>query len=312
MPITLPPISRRRFLVGAVAAGAAVGLRGRWGWGAEAGRDANRLALLSDTHIDADAMKINREVNMTDHLRIVVERLRAMAKEDGAPSAVLVNGDLAFLKGEAADYAAFAGLVRPLREAGWPLHLSMGNHDHRERFWAGVGQDQSPGPVEQKHVMTFEMPAADWVILDSLEKTNSTPGVLGEAQLAWLAKVLDGKSDKPAVVMVHHNPELSRLVDAATTQPAKVNGLTDTRALFDVLMPRKRVKALVYGHSHRWACAKHDGLHLINLPAVSYAFGKEPAGWVDCRMQAGGMRLELRCVDESDPRNGEVVEAGWR
>ena len=49
MPIHLPPISRRRFLAGSLAAGA--GLLLPRSAAAEAKVDPNRWALLADTHV---------------------------------------------------------------------------------------------------------------------------------------------------------------------------------------------------------------------------------------------------------------------
>ena len=59
MPITLPAVSRRRFL--AASAAATAGLLTRHNaFGVESAVDPSRFALLSDTHIDAD---VAREVD---------------------------------------------------------------------------------------------------------------------------------------------------------------------------------------------------------------------------------------------------------
>ena len=50
MPIYLPPISRRSFLAGSLAAGAGI-LLGRDVCGAERKTDPHRWVLISDTHI---------------------------------------------------------------------------------------------------------------------------------------------------------------------------------------------------------------------------------------------------------------------
>src|SRR5205807_8770353 len=112
---------------------------------------------------------------------------------------------------------------------------------------------------------------ANWVILDSLDKTLATPGLLGRDQPGWLAKKLDENPKKAAIVMIHHNPGLTGNM-----------GLKDTAALFEVIRPRKQVKAYIYGHTHTWRVEQDDtGLHLINLPPVAYVFQDgEPSGWV--------------------------------
>ena len=132
------------------------------------------------------------------------------------------------------------------------------------------------------------------------------PGVVGPDQLAWLGKTLDAHPGKPALVMVHHNPQES--------PDRKLGGLTDTAALFDVLSPRRQAKALFFGHTHRWEHAKRDdGLYLVNLPAVAYVFKPDqPSGWVDCRLGTKGATLELRTLDANHPWAGQRIPMRWR
>jgi 3',5'-cyclic-AMP phosphodiesterase len=300
MPITLSPVSRRRFLAGSLAAGAGLAL-GRSGWGAEAAADANRFALLSDVHIDRDKATHDRDVVMYDHLKQAVAEVLALSP---APAAVMVNGDCAYLHGREADYRRFVELMQPVREAGRPVHLSMGNHDDRPNFWKVLPADQQRvNALEDRQVLAIESPRADWVMLDSLDKTNQTPGVLGARQLEWLTKELDARKEKRVIVMVHHQPDFR----------AKVSGLTDSQQLLDVLLPRKQVKALLYGHTHEWRVEKRDDLHCINLPAVAYVFKTgEPSGWVDATVGDSALTLKLQCLDKSHPRHGEKHELTWR
>src|SRR5436309_14463130 len=110
----------------------------------------------------------------------------------------------------------------------------LGNHDNRERFWEGLGdQDEKvQRPVADRQVGVVEGRHANWFLLDSLMETAKTPGVLGERQLDWLATALDARADKPAIVVAHHNPiEIGH----------PVAGLTDSPALFEVMKARKHV-----------------------------------------------------------------------
>lgn len=300
MPITLEPISRRRFLAGSTA-GAALALAPRWMLGAEVGSDPNRFALLSDTHVAADSAAHERGVTMARHLEHVRGELLRL---DPKPAAVLVNGDCAYHTGELEDYRTFLDLIRPIREHGLPMHLAMGNHDNRERFWATLPrEEQHAEALPHRQIVVLETKLANWVMLDSLQKTNHTPGLLGPRQIDWLKSELDRRSDKPAIVLVHHQPDRG--------QP--ISGLVDTQALMDALLPRKQVKALLYGHTHEWIVTQRDDLHCINLPAVAYVFSPEqPSGWVDCHVRDGGMSIELRCIDASHPRHGERHDLFWR
>src|SRR5436305_1748841 len=154
MPIHLPPLTRRRFLAGALAAGA--GLLARRGSATEPDADPHAWALLSDTHIAADRSVVTRQVNMADHLAAVNKEVTALPRR---PAGVLVNGDCALKTGQAGDYATFSELLKPLREAGLPLHLTLGNHDHRDRFLAAFDGDKAP-PVAHRHVAVVATPRA--------------------------------------------------------------------------------------------------------------------------------------------------------
>ena len=144
MPITLPPVSRRRFIQGTLAAAGALALGVRPGWGdatsepTSAG-DLNHLALLSDIHINADKTFVSKQgVNMWDHLKQVSDEVIALKER---PGVVLVNGDCAYNAGRAEDYVTVIEGLRPMREAGFPMHLGLGNHDSREHLLAAVGAD---------------------------------------------------------------------------------------------------------------------------------------------------------------------------
>jgi 3',5'-cyclic AMP phosphodiesterase CpdA len=315
MPISLPPISRRRFLAGSVAAGVAL-LGRQYSFGMAVEPDPHRIALLSDIHIAAEGTPNIHGTLMTDHLR---QACAEILKLDQAPAMTLVNGDCAYNHGDPADYEYLLSIVRPLRQAGIPMHLAMGNHDKREHFWSVLPADPSRArDLPDRQVLVVETPRANWVMLDSLDKTNSTPGTVGAAQLRWLAEALDARASKPAIVMVHHDPQTRSAIathptSRSATQPAKVTGLTDTKELLEVLLPRKQVKALLFGHTHAWSVRQREGLHMINLPAVAYVFNPfQPSGWVDAYVRDNGMSLELRCLDPKHQWHGEKHELQWR
>jgi predicted phosphodiesterase len=141
-------------------------------------------------------------------------------------------------------------------------------------------------------------------MLDSLDVTNKTPGVLGEEQRTWLSKALDARTDKPALVMVHHDPMLVE---------GKKTGLLDTAELMEILKPRRHVKAMIYGHTHTWRMTELEGIHLVNLPAVAYPFNKaEVTGWVDCTLHPDGMSLEMHAHDTAHAAHGKVSDLKWR
>jgi 3',5'-cyclic AMP phosphodiesterase CpdA len=262
--------------------------------------DPNFWALLSDIHISADPTKVARGINMTGHFQAVARELSALPKR---PAGVFINGDCAFNSGEKADYAQVAALLEPLRQDEMSIHLALGNHDQRERFWE-VLEKTAHRPLPDRQVALLKTPLANWFVLDSLETTLSTPGLLGQEQLDWLAKTLDANPDKPALIMVHHNPGVA----------GGNMGLKDTVAFFEVIRPRKQVKAYIYGHTHAWKVEQDSsGIHLINLPPVAYLFHEgDPAGWVQATLEEKGFRLELRCIDAAHKAHGQTWNLKWR
>jgi predicted phosphodiesterase len=300
MPITLPPISRRRFLAGSLSAGLGLAM-GSDLLAGDTTIDPNRFAFLSDIHIAADPTAHERGVVMYDHLQQVAGEVLQL---DPKPASVFINGDCAYHNGEIADYQTVLKLLQPMREHGLPLHLGMGNHDNREHLWKNIPDVESHvEPMPDRQIAVLESPRANIFLLDSLDKTDHTPGVLGEKQIHWLADELDARKQKPAIVMVHHQPD----------ERTKISGLTDTKAFLDVLIPRTHVKALFYGHTHVWEHVDRSGLHCVNLPAVAYVFKSgEPSGWVDAHILENGMSLELHCVDPKHPKNGEKLNLDWR
>jgi predicted phosphodiesterase len=303
MPLHVTTLGRRDFLIagGLATFGLATGQR-VW---ADDASDANRIALLSDTHIPESADVVARGVNMTANLRQVVAELVSLTPR---PSGVLINGDCAYLKGLPADYANLAACVAPLANADLPLHLTMGNHDDRGPLYDALSDQRPETPVvESKHISVLRMPHANFFLLDTLFQVNVVTGELGGEQLTWLAKTLDENSDKPAVIVAHHNPQFT-----PPEEGKPWGGVRDTEAWFATLTARPHVKAVVFGHTHNWSVSRHEGLHLINLPPVAYVFGEtQPNGWVDARLRSDGIDLTLRTIDPADERHGTTTSLNW-
>ncbi len=300
MPLHLTPLSRRQFFRrSALAAAALVSVRELF---AADDSGASRWALLSDTHIAGNPDTISREMNMAANLRAVSKALLA----GPAPAGVFINGDCALKAGLPDDYATFTSLLKPVVEARLPVHMTLGNHDDRANFFRALTSAKAAAlPVEGRHLSLVKSAHTNWFLLDSLDQVDKTPGRLEAPQRDWLARSLDANADKPALVMVHHDPGLR--------PDQKSFGLLDTTELFEVLAPRRHVKALFFGHTHRWQLDERDGIHLVNLPAVAYAFNKaQPTGWVDCRLSSKGATLQLLAQDTQHAAHGKQVELKWR
>lgn len=299
MPIHLPPISRRSFLAGF---GGSLFLSSASEAAAKPADEA-LIVLLNDTHI---GQKQPDGSPIPSHLR---QTVRWVLDQPVRPAAVLINGDLALLDGQPGDYTKLLNLLRPLREAGIPLHLTLGNHDNREVFLAAIGQaEPRTSPVADKQVAVVETKLANFFMLDSLKIVNKAPGELGAGQLSWLAKEIDARPAKPAIIVAHHNPRLGG-------DPKHFpGGLEDSQPLWQMLAARKQVKAYIHGHIHHWSLAAHEGIHIINTPAVSYVGNPaiSTTGWTTARLSDRRIDLAVRTHQPDHPWNGEKAGLDWR
>jgi 3',5'-cyclic-AMP phosphodiesterase len=297
MPIYLPPLTRRRFLAGSLAAGAGT-LLDRSLCASEPTTDPNRWVLLADIHIWEQRDGAHRGAKPAVNFNAAVREITAL---DPRPAAVIVAGDCVYLNGHAADYSVLADLIKPIRAAGIPLHFALGNHDHRENFWAAFPETRPKRPaVADKYVSIIETARANWFLLDSLDKTRSTPGLLGKPQLAWLGKALETRAEKPALVLAHH-------------YLSAPGGLHDSAELLKVVAEHKQVKAYFFGHSHAWSVTRKDDLQLVNLPATAWLFDpSQPRGWVDMTLRDGGASLVLNALDKKHPKHAQRTDLNWR
>lgn len=270
---------------------------------AAAGVDEGLIAILNDTHVGAQHPS---EAPILMNLRHTIDWLLALPKR---PAAVIINGDLALKDGQRGDYEAFARLIAPLREAGLPLHLTMGNHDDREVFYEVLKSDKPASPVvATKHVGVVKLPGVNLFLLDSLKATMVTQGLIGAEQMGWLTGLLDRHADRPALLFAHHNPRLGG-------DPLHFpGGLEDSEALWQALEGRKHVKAYIHGHIHHRDFYTHQGIHILNTPATSYVADKKTSttGWTMLRMTEGGAQVTTHTHLKEHPWNGVTVDLTWR
>jgi 3',5'-cyclic AMP phosphodiesterase CpdA len=252
------------------------------------------LALLSDTHIPADAENEYRGFRPVNNLRQIVPQVIA-----ANPQAVIVNGDAARLEGLKEDYDSLKDLLTPIASRS-PIYIGLGNHDDRRNFFGVFADAASEETVSGKHVAVFDRGPVRFIVLDSLLYVDKVAGLLGKAQRDWLAEFLEGSDDRPHVLFVHHT-----LGDGD-------GDLLDVDRLFKIISQHDKVKALFYGHSHRYAQERRGHIHLINLPAVGYNFNdSQPVGWVDARFSRHGVALVLHAIGGNETGNGKSTMIEW-
>lgn len=284
----MPYILSRRNLLRLAAAPAALAL-------AQDRSSSRKWALLSDVHIPTDPSEAYRGFRPVENLKKTVPAVEAF-KPDG----MIICGDLARLEGLPGDYEALGALVRPVAEQT-PVAMALGNHDDRKNFLAAFssrpGEAQS---VQGKWVSVLDAGPVRIVLLDSLLYVNRVAGLLGKAQRQWLETYLRS-NQAPTVFFVHH------------TLDDTDGAMLDSQRFFEIIRPAKQVKAVFYGHSHRYRYDEDDGLHLVNLPAVGYNFNDaEPVGWVEALFRKDGGDFTLRAIAGNTEQSGKTVSLRWR
>jgi len=301
MPLHLPPSTRREFLATLGTAFATLpALRLP---AAEKSVDEDLVVLLNDTHIGA---KHKPDAPIRRHLQATVDYIVGLPRR---PAAVFINGDLAQRDGQPGDYRLFAEMIQPLRDAGLPIHLTLGNHDDREVFFEVLAREKSAAPpVVARHVGFVPTRRANFFLLDSLKQTMVTEGDLGVEQRDWLARALDAAPRKPALILAHHNPRLGG-------DPRHFpGGLKDSEALWELLAARRQVKAYVHGHVHSWGLAGHAGIHIVNTPATSNVGDPKTAtpGWTMAVLRDDGITLTTHTYDRAHPWHDQQHRLPWR
>jgi 3',5'-cyclic-AMP phosphodiesterase len=295
-------ISRREFVAASVLGGVALTVAGSAPAAAMQDKQDTWI-LLADTHIPGDRTREARGIKPVETLSRARSEILALKSR---PKGVLIAGDCAYDTGQADDYAVLKEGLAPFSEAEIPVHMAMGNHDNRERFWAAFPESKPRSAKSglEKHAAVVEGRHADWFVLDSMIETRIVHGAMGKPQLEWLAAELDKEPDKPALLIAHHYPSASE----------GDNGLRDLDALWSVIQSRKRVKAYLFGHSHSWRVQERDGIHLINLAALAWLFDEEgqPRAWVEAAMVPDKMHLQLHCMNGVHPSDGDLHTFAWR
>lgn len=296
----MPSISRRRF-VGQLLVLGGLGYAGGL-TAAERKSNPELWALFSDLHIAGDVSSVRQGINMANHLSEVGRELVSLTE---LPDHLLITGDLSSINGQPEDYATVKKLLRPIVDCGVPIYSIPGNHDAREPLREALPKLTESPDIPGKYAGIVRGQNVNWFLLDSSLKMNDSSGGIGEAQRQWLAQQLDANAATPAIVALHHPP-----IAAPGSSPA----LRDSAEFLEIIRSRKQVKACVFGHTHVYATTTDSsGIHLINLPAVSYPFDpKNPTGWVLATISKSSIRLEFHCSDKNHADNGKITDLKWR
>lgn len=224
------------------------------------GRAMASFAQITDLHLRPPGVATRGGVDCAWYTERAVDAVLSRHPEIDA---VLVTGDVTDL-GEDDGYALARSMLSRFEV---PVLVVPGNHDRTARLragfagWPGMGEEPVPGKVCHVH----DIGDARVVMLDSsVDRLDDHRhyGALGEAQLEWLADVLN--DPRPTLIGLHHPPfEIGiRFLDRIM--------LRDADALARVIAGRAHVRRIVCGHVHRPAFGVVAGVPAMTLPGVAH------------------------------------------
>ena len=203
---------------------------------AEYPRPDHVLLHLSDTHLIAGEDRLYGAVDADARLQRLLDHIEAARL---VPSALVFTGDLVDA-GEPAAYRKLRALVEPFAaRLGCEVMWVMGNHDDRTAMRQHLlGEPPSGGPLDR----VFLVNGLRVVTLDT-SVPGQHYGEVTDAQLAWLAGVLDVPAPFGTILAMHH-PPLPAVADLAVAVE-----LVEQHRLATVLEGTD-VRAILAGHMH--------------------------------------------------------------
>ncbi|MCV6595029.1 MAG: phosphodiesterase [Silicimonas sp.] len=216
-----------------------------------------KLLQLTDIHLTAPGQLIDGHDPIANFDRALAQALTDHADAE----ALFLTGDLSDL-GAAADYAR---LRDRLADLPLPVHLLIGNHDHRDVFLDCFPECEGDGGFVQ-HVVPLSL--GHGITLDTWGP-DSHAGHFCETRAAWLAEQLE-RLPGPVWIFQHHNPVPMNI------PPMDGIMLLDAERYGAVLAPhRDKIAHIFFGHCHLPLSGSFHGI------PFSAPRGTNQAGWAD-------------------------------
>lgn len=219
-----------------------------------------KFVVMSDLHLVPEGGH-SKGLDTAERFARAVESVN---RDHGDAAFCILAGDLTDL-GEPEAYARLRAIAADI---AMPVHLMLGNHDHRPTFLAEVPEAVTdPAGYVQASI---DAGGHRIVMLDSTEP-GVVGGVLCQARIDWLAAELDAAADRPVIVILHHhvNPLL---------MPVDRIRLAEPERLVAVLRRHPDIRMVLAGHVHRTTAATWHGLPFATLSGNHYPVSAQLPG----------------------------------
>ncbi len=215
-----------------------------------------KFIVLADIHMVPEG-SLSHGLDTADRLNQAVAYVNAHHAD---AEFVIFAGDLAD-HGEAAAYARFKEAINPLTP---PVYLTLGNHDNRATFLETFpGLQADTGCID--HVI--DTGGYRILVLDSSDPDAHHAGNLSDDQIAWLKTRLSEASDRPVVIVLHHN------ITKFHVQTDFII-LQDNAAFADAVLSHPDVRQVISGHVHMTTAGTYKGVPFCTFAGAHY--GIEP------------------------------------
>ena len=219
------------------------------------GTDSLYFIHLSDTHVIPPAKGLYEGDDPANNFRRVIAAARAL---DVEPAFFVITGDLSE-RGEFESYSRLMDLVAEVEDEGFPVLLTLGNHDDRDNFYRVFkGRHSDDG---ERYFYSTVVGGLRVVVLDSLVY-GTGHGELGREQLQWLDRALAEPEPPLGTVLAFHHPPNHT---GATWVDHYM--LEDGEELREVISDRS-VAGLLTGHTHYPSVGRFGNTIAATAPGV--------------------------------------------
>ncbi len=163
-----------------------------------------------------------------------------------------ISGDLT----DRGDVETYMALKERIDNFQVPIHLMLGNHDHRNNYRKVFGGE---GFVQQALISN----GYHLLFLDTLKGGSSSAGLLDTPRRDWLKDALADAKGAPVYIFMHHPPFPVHhlLMDLISLEDGE--GFGD-------LLAGHNVRHVFFGHAHRMISGQWRGISYSAVPGISH------------------------------------------